>query len=156
MSGLKVITDDGTVYDASTAAKNSTNVFPKSTVCNGGAGSDQMCIQAFNDPRACCMSMTLKNVPNPPESTEEKVLLLLAFGQFPIYENTEGHRCFTGKSRDLLQNQVKTSKYGQENMWHLLPEGDSLMYYKIYCDTAIKMVLGGLSMAAASLMISSF
>ena len=110
MSGQLKILEEG--KSVTTKTTDNGTQFYQSLPCNSGAGGDQKCIQAFSDQGACCMSMTLKNIPFEPETNEKKVLFLLTLGAFPIYENTEGHVCFTEKSRNALKGQVTTSKYG--------------------------------------------
>ena len=53
---------------------NPDKLYGRATPCEGGPGSDKTCIKAFDDPGACCMSMTLNNVPYYPEEDELKML----------------------------------------------------------------------------------
>ena len=113
--------------------------------CSGDLRSDKTCIDLYNDPGACCMSMTLRNVPLDPSNLEIAVMNTIILAGTPIYENDEGHVCMSTGSRAEIAGVIDL-----RNKWYLLPEGDSVMYYTLFCDKAIQSLTVGLATVASA------
>ena len=117
--------------------------------CDGGAGTDEQCQTALNDPTACCFSMTLKFIPADPTQAEAAVLATIYASGNPYQENSEGHVCLSGTG---VKEIVDLSN--EKDEWYMLGD-DSVMFYKAYCD-ASSMLKAAVGTLLAGAIASSF
>ena len=125
-------------------SSNSTVVARETFQCKR---DDAFCQDKLGDSSACCLKITLLDVPSDPTSSEMAAIQLYSLQGLPSVASKETHTCMKEADWKALKSE------GDSDDWqnfYLLGKDYSKMHYKAYCDMALKLTVTALTFVSLS------